>query len=71
VSRVYVPIATVALVLACLLFMLVPLTGTLNLVKLRHVLIWIVLTPLLITVGEQLSSQAKQIRSQVGSSLFA
>jgi hypothetical protein len=71
VSPVYIPVATVALMLACLLFMLVPITGTLNIVKLRHVMIWIVLTPVFITIGGQLINQAEQIRSQIGSSLFA
>ncbi len=71
ITPVYVPIATVALILACLLFMLVPLTGNLNLVNIRHVLIWVVLTPLLLTIGGQLIGQAEQIRAQVGTSLFA
>jgi hypothetical protein len=71
VSPVYIPVATVALLLACVLFMLVPITGTLNIVKLRHVILWIVLTPICITVGGQLINQAEQIRSQVGSSLLA
>lgn len=71
VAPVYIPVATVALILACLLFMLVPITGALNIVKLRHVIIWIVLTPVFVTIGGQLITQAEQIRSQVGSSLFA
>ena len=67
----YAPIATVALILACLLFMLVPVTGRLNVVHIRHVLIWVVLTPVLLTVGGQLIGQAEQIRAQIGSALFA
>jgi hypothetical protein len=34
-------------------------------------IIWIVLTPVFVTIGGQLINQAEQIRSQVGSSLFA
>jgi hypothetical protein len=71
VSPVYIPVATVALILACLLLMLVPITGALNIVKLRHVILWIVLTPVFVTIGGQLITQAEQIRSQIGSSLFA
>jgi hypothetical protein len=71
VSPVYIPVATVALLLACVLLMLVPITGALNIVKLRHVILWIVLTPICITVGGQLINQAEQIRSQIGSALFA
>jgi hypothetical protein len=67
----YAPIATVALILACLLFMLVPVTGRLNVVHIRHVLIWVVLTPVLLTVGGQLIGQAEQVRAQVGGALFA
>src|SRR3954447_793922 len=71
VSPVYIPVATVALLLACVLLMLVPITGALNIVKLRHVILWIVLTPICITIGGQLITQAEQIRSQIGSALFA
>jgi hypothetical protein len=71
VSPVYIPVATVALILACVLLMLVPITGALNIVKLRHVILWIVLTPICVTIGGQLITQAEQIRSQIGSSLFA
>ena len=71
VSPVYIPVATVALLLACVLFMLVPITGTLTIVKLRHVILWIVLMPICITVGGQLINQAEHIRSQVVSSLLA
>ncbi len=70
-TPVYAPVATVALILACLLFMLVPITGRLNVVHIRHVLIWVVLTPVLLTVGGQLVGQAEQIRAQVGGALFA
>lgn len=66
----YAPIATVALLLACVLFMLVPLSGNRALLPIRHVLIWVVLTPLLLTVGGQLIGQAEQIRAQIGSALF-
>jgi hypothetical protein len=71
VAPVYIPVATVALLLACVLLMLVPITGALNIVKLRHVLLWIVLTPVFVSIAGQLINQAEQIRSQVGSSLFA
>lgn len=70
VDPLFIPVATVALILGCLLFMLVPLTGRLNVVSIRHVLIWIVLTPVLLTVGGQLVSQAEQVRAEVSTTLF-
>ena len=71
VQPVYVPIATAALMLAAILFMLVPLTGETGFVNLRHVLIWAVLTPLVLVVAGQLIGQAEQVRSDVSSRLFA
>ncbi|KAB8333769.1 hypothetical protein SD80_012005, partial [Scytonema tolypothrichoides VB-61278] len=70
VDPLYVPVATVALILGCLLFMLVPLTGRLNVVNIRHVLIWVVLAPVLLTVGGQLVIQAEQVRAEVSTTLF-
>ncbi|MFV9505965.1 MAG: hypothetical protein AB4911_15545 [Oscillochloridaceae bacterium umkhey_bin13] len=66
----YVPVAILALTLGCLLFMLVPITGQTRLISLRHVLVWTVLTPVLITVGGQLIGQAEQVRSTISTALF-
>lgn len=70
VDPLYVPVAIVALILGCLLFMLAPLTGRLNVISIRHVLLWAVLTPILLTVGGQLVSQAEQVRAEVSTTLF-
>jgi hypothetical protein len=70
VQPVYIPIATAALMLAAVLFMLVPLTGETGVVNLRHVMLWAVLTPLVLTVAGQLIGQAEQLRSDVSSRLF-
>jgi hypothetical protein len=67
----YVPIAVAALMLAAILFMLVPLTGKSSIVSLRHVLIWVVLTPAVLTISGQLIGQAEQTRSDVSAQLFA
>jgi hypothetical protein len=70
IQPVYIPIATAALMLAAVLFMLVPLTGETGVVNLRHVVLWAVLTPLVLTVAGQLVGQAEQLRSDVSSRLF-
>jgi hypothetical protein len=67
----YVPIAVAALMLAAVLFMLVPLTGRSSIVSIRHVLIWVVLTPAVLTIAGQLIAQAEQTRSDIGAELFA
>jgi hypothetical protein len=54
VQPIYIPIATAALMLAAILFMLVPLTGESGIVNLRHVVVWAVMTPVVLTVAGQL-----------------
>jgi len=71
IQPVYVPVATAALMLAAILFMLVPITGETGFINLRHVLVWAVLTPLVLTVAGQLIGQAEQVRSDVSARLFA
>jgi len=69
ISPLYVPITTVALTIACLLFMLIPFTGR-ALLNIRQVILWAILTPLLITVSGQLVAQTETIRISIGASLF-
>ena len=70
VQPVYIPIATAALMLAAILFMLVPITGETGVVNLRHVVIWAVMTPVVLVVAGQLIGQAEQVRSNVSAQLF-
>jgi hypothetical protein len=70
VQPVYIPVATAALMLAALLFMLVPLTGETGVVNLRHIVIWAVMTPVVLVVAGQLIGQAEQVRSNVSAQLF-
>ena len=70
IQPVYIPVATAALMLAAVLFMLVPLTGETNVVNLRHVVLWAVMTPVVLTVAGQLVGQAEQLRSDVSARLF-
>jgi hypothetical protein len=70
VEPVYIPIATAALMLAAILFMLVPLTGETGFVNLRHVLLWAVMTPVVLAVAGQLVGQAEQVRSDISARLF-
>ncbi|PDV97995.1 hypothetical protein [Candidatus Chloroploca asiatica] len=69
-NPLYVPLAVLALILACLLLMVLPFTGRNVPITLRHVLLWAILTPVLLTVGGQLISQAEQVRSEVATTLF-
>jgi hypothetical protein len=71
VQPAYIPIATAALMLAAILFMLVPITGKTGFVSIRHVVIWAVLTPVILTVAGQMIGQAEQVRSDISSQLFA
>jgi hypothetical protein len=71
VQPVYIPVATAALMLAAILFMLVPITGETGVVNLRHVLIWTVLTPAVLVIAGQFIGQAEQLRSDVSARLFA
>ncbi|GAB4440239.1 MAG: hypothetical protein OHK0015_35980 [Chloroflexi bacterium OHK40] len=71
IQPAYIPVATAALMLAAVLFMLVPITGETNIVNLRHVVVWAVMTPVVLTVAGQLVGQAEQLRSNVSSQLFA
>ena len=71
ITPAYLPIAVAALMLAAVLFMLAPLTGRSNIVSIRHVLIWVILTPVVLTVSGQLIGQAEQTRSDVSAQLFA
>jgi hypothetical protein len=70
IQPVYIPVATAALMLAAILFMLVPLTGETGVVNLRHVVIWAVMTPVVLVVAGQLVGQAEQVRSDVSARLF-
>ncbi|NTU84417.1 MAG: hypothetical protein HGA45_34480 [Chloroflexales bacterium] len=70
IQPVYVPIATAALMLAAILFRLVPLTGETGFVTIRHVMLWAILTPLLLAVAGQMIGQAEQVRSDVSAQLF-
>jgi hypothetical protein len=70
VRPLYVPAAALALTIACLLFMLVPLAGR-PLFSIRQVLIWITLTPVLVSVGGQFIARSEQLRSDIGGVLFA
>lgn len=71
VQPVYIPIATAALMLAAILFMLVPLTGQSGFVTIRHVMVWVVMTPVVLVVAGRLVGQAEQVRSDVSAQLFS
>ncbi|NWF80123.1 MAG: hypothetical protein HXY37_08760 [Chloroflexi bacterium] len=70
IDPLLVPIATVAIIIGSLGFLLLPLLGRVELVKLRHALVWAVLAPLLLTLSGPLIVQLEQARSDLGSALF-
>lgn len=70
VGPLLVPIATLAIVVGCIGFLLLPLLGRVELVKLRHALVWAALAPLLLTLSGPLLVQVEQARSDLGSALF-
>lgn len=69
IGPLLVPIATLAIVIGCLGFLLLPL-GRVELVKLRHALVWSALAPLLLTLSGPLLVQIEQARSDLGNALF-
>lgn len=70
VGPLLVPIATLAIIVGCIGFLLLPLMGRVELVKLRHALVWAALAPLLLTLSGPLLVEVEQARSDLGSALF-
>jgi hypothetical protein len=70
ISPLLAPIAIIAVMVGCLLFLLVPLIGRTHVVSIRQTLLWAVLGPLLLTISGPLIVQVELARSQVGSMLY-
>jgi hypothetical protein len=70
IDPLILPFATLAVIVGCLAFLLLPLFGRTNLVNIRHALVWTVLGPLLLSLSGPLIVQLEQLRSSVGSALF-
>lgn len=64
------PFATVAVIVGCLALLLLPVFGRLEVVKVRHALVWVVLAPMLLTISGPLIVQTEQVRASVGGALF-
>jgi hypothetical protein len=71
VNPLIVPAATVALILGCLAFLLLPLIGRTSLINIRQVLVWALLAPMVLTLSGPLLAQVDQARVEVGAALFA
>ena len=70
VSPLIVPFATIALIVAVLLFLLTPLFGRIRSMNVRHVLVWALIAPLLLTVSGPLIVQTEQVRTGLGAAIF-
>ena len=71
IDPLIVPFATIALIVAVLLFLLTPLFGRIRAMNVRHVLVWALLAPLLLTVSGPLIVQVEQFRTQLGAAIFS
>jgi len=70
VNPLIVPFATIALIIAVLLFLLTPVFGRIRSMNVRHVLVWALLAPLLLTVSGPLIVQVEQARTGLGAAIF-
>ena len=70
IDPLILPFATLAVIVGCLAFLLLPLFGRTNLVNIRHALVWTVLAPLLLSLSGPMIVQLEQLRSSVGTALF-
>jgi len=70
VRPLLIPFAMIALIIAVLLFLLTPLFGRIRFMNVRHVLVWALMAPLLLTVSGPLIVQVEQARTQLGAAIF-
>ncbi|MDQ5852184.1 MAG: hypothetical protein M3380_08960, partial [Chloroflexota bacterium] len=71
ISPALVPIATIAVLVGVLCFLLMPLIGRVEIVNIRRVVIWIVVAPLLLGLAGQGLAGAEQLRTTLGQTMFA
>ncbi len=71
ISPALVPIATIAVLVGVLCFLLMPLIGRVEIVNIRRALIWIVVAPLLLGIAGQGLAAAEQLRTSLGQTMFA
>ena len=70
VTPLLIPIATVALTLGIVLLLVMPLTGRLNIINIRHVLLWALLSPAVLLIAGPLLADLDTARVQVGNDLI-
>ena len=71
ISPALAPVATIAVLVGILLFLLMPVIGRVDIVNIRRALVWTVAAPLLLGAAGQGLAQAEQIRTGVGQTMFA
>lgn len=69
VEPLLTPMATLALMLALLLILCVPLFGRIDLINIRQVLVWLTLGPLLLLHAGPLLVEVESMRNDIGSAL--
>jgi hypothetical protein len=70
VNPLIVPFATIALIIAVILLLLVPMFGRIRALSVRHVLVWALMAPLLLSISGPLIVQVEQARTQLGAAIF-
>lgn len=71
ISPALAPMATLAVLVGVLGFLLMPLIGRVEVVNIRRALIWIVVAPLLLGIAGQGLASAEQFRTTLGQTMFA
>ncbi|MDQ5850859.1 MAG: hypothetical protein M3380_02080, partial [Chloroflexota bacterium] len=71
ISPTLAPMATLAVLVGVLLFLLMPIIGRVEVVNVRRALIWIVVAPLLLAIAGQGLASAEQFRTTMGQTMFA
>ena len=70
ISPTLAPMATLAVLVGVLLFLLMPVIGRVEIVNIRRALLWIVVAPLLLAVAGQGLASAEQFRTTMGQLMF-
>lgn len=71
ISPTLAPIATIAVLIGVLCFLVMPVIGRVEIVNIRRALIWIVVAPILLAVAGQGLAGAEQLRTTMGQTMFA
>ena len=71
ISPVLAPMATIAVILGVLFFLIMPVIGRVEVVNIRRALIWIVIAPSLLAISGPGLARAEQFRTTMGQTMFS